>query len=163
MIGFLFAPPPPIIDEATPEDVAAIAEIHAASFSQEWTADELSALLGQPGVEALVARRASLWSSTRPIGFVILRTAADEAEILTVAVLPARRGSGTGASLVAAAMRRLYRARVSHVFLEVDAENEPALSIYKRLGFKVVGDRPSYYGRDGTTRGLALVMRCDLG
>ncbi|MDQ0317033.1 GNAT family N-acetyltransferase [Amorphus orientalis] len=148
---------------ATSDDVAEIAAIHAACFSQEWTSDEIAALLSKPGVEALVARRGSLWSSSRPVGFVILRSAADEGEILTIAVRPTHRRSGTGHSLVSAALRHLYKARVTQVFLEVDSENAPALAIYTKLGFKVVGERPSYYAREGKRKGLALVMRCDLG
>lgn len=163
MIGYLFSPAPKIIDEATPEDVAAIAAIHAASFAQEWTVDELSALLTKPGVSALVARRGSWWTSSRPVGFIIFRLAADEAEILTIAVSPSQRGAGVGAGLVGAALRRLYRDRAAHVFLEVDAENAAALAIYRRFGFQIVGQRPAYYGHGDGRKGLALVMRCDLG
>ncbi|MEW5424511.1 GNAT family N-acetyltransferase [Amorphus sp. 3PC139-8] len=163
MIGYLFTPTPKIIEEAGPDDVAAIAAIHARSFPQEWTVDELAALLSKPGVAALVARRGSLWTSTRPVGFVIYRLAADEAEILTIAVSPSHRGAGVGANLVGAALRRLYSDRAARVFLEVDAENAAALAIYRRFGFQIVGQRPAYYGHADGRKGLALVMRCDLG
>ncbi|WP_018699001.1 GNAT family N-acetyltransferase [Amorphus coralli] len=162
MIGF-WAPAPRLIDDAAPEDLPHIAEIHRASFTQEWTVDELAALLSQPGVTALVVRRASWWTSPRPIGFLLLRVAADEAEILTVAVHPSNRRGGVGRSLVAEALRRLYADRVATVFLEVAADNEAALAIYRRLGFTMVGERPAYYSGTGAGGGLALVMRCDLG
>lgn len=163
MIGFLWTAPPRVIEEATVDDIPVITEIHRASFTQEWTADEIAALLSQPGVSALVARRGSWWTSTRPVGFLLLRTVADEAEILTVAVHPSNRGGGTGRALVAEAMRRLYRERIDHAFLEVAADNEAALAIYRRLGFRMVGERPAYYSGAGGSGGLALVMRCDLG
>ena len=163
MIGFLWTAPPRLIEEAGVDDIPVIAEIHRASFAQEWTADEIAALLSKPGVSALVARRGSWWTSARPVGFLLLRTVADEAEILTVAVHPANRSGGTGRALVAEALRRLYRDRIDHAFLEVAADNEAALAIYRRLGFRMVGERPSYYSGAGGNGGLALVMRCDLG
>lgn len=162
MIGFLWAAAPRVIEDARTEDLPQIAEIHRASFTQEWTTDELAALLSQPGVTALVARRASWWTSLRPVGFLLLRVAADEAEILTVAVHPANRGGGTGRGLVAEALRRLYGERVRSVFLEVAADNVAALAIYRSLGFTMVGERPAYYSGAREGGGLALVMRCDL-
>ena len=163
MIGFLWTALPRVIEEATVDDISVIAEIHRASFTQEWTADEIAALVSTPGVSVLVARRASWWTSTRPVGCLLLRTVADEAEILTVAVHPSNRGGGTGRSLVAEALRRLYRERIDHVFLEVAFDNAPALAIYRGLGFRMVGERPAYYSGADATGGLALVMRCDLG
>lgn len=163
MIGFLWTAPRRVVEEAMADDISVIAEIHRASFTQEWTADEIAVLASTPGVSVLVARRGSWWTSTRPVGFLLLRTVADEAEILTVAVHPSNRGGGTGRSLVAEALRRLYRERIDHVFLEVAADNEPALAIYRGLGFRMVGERPAYYSGAGENGGLALVMRCDLG
>jgi ribosomal-protein-alanine N-acetyltransferase len=44
------------------------------------------------------------------------------------------------------------------MFLEVEAENKAAVTLYGRLGFKKVGERPAYYtGADGR-RSSALVM-----
>jgi ribosomal-protein-alanine N-acetyltransferase len=163
MIGFLWTAAPRLIDEATADDIPVIADIHRTSFAQEWTADEIAALLSKPGVSALVARRGSWWTSTRPVGFLLLRTVADEAEILTIAVHPSNRGGGIGHGLVAEALRRVYRERIGHVFLEVAADNEAALAIYRKLGFRMVGERPAYYSGAGADGGLALVMRCDLG
>ncbi len=155
---------PKVIEEALDEDIVALSEIHGRSFARVWSADEISALASGPGVSILVARRASPFGSRRPLGFLILRVAADEAEVLTIAVDPSHRGRGYGRLLMEEATRRLYADRVEALFLEVDQANRPARALYETLGFKTVGTRKGYYAEaeaeDG--EGAALVMRCDL-
>jgi ribosomal-protein-alanine N-acetyltransferase len=156
------------IDTAQAPDLHAMADLHAAGFRHEWTAEELAELMRQPGVHAYVARRASFLGSRGVAGFVLIRAAADEAEVLTIAVAPAHRGEGIGRRLLEHAFRRLYADRVASVFLEVDAANPSALALYRRLGFVQVGERKGYYADaaapDGDTpKGTALVMRADLG
>ena len=87
--------------------------------------------------------------------------AADEAEILAIAVRPTLRRRGFGRMLMEEALRRLHRAGASACFLEVDRGNGPAVALYRSLGFHVVGERRNYYG--GTNHdGTALVMRVQL-
>lgn len=152
---------PPVIEEALDEDLPILAEIQGASFSHKWGTAELSRMKAQKGVDILVARRSSPYGTRTPLGFLILRRAADEAEVITIAVHPRQRGRGIGKKLMEAGLFRLYGERCSHLFLEVDAANEPAVLLYRGLGFKEVGRRKGYYGAsegDGT----ALVMRIDL-
>lgn len=162
MLGFWLAPMPKVIEEAIDEDVVTLSEIHGHSFSRVWSADEISALASGPGVFILVARRSSPFGTRRPLGFAILRVAADEAEVLTIAVHPRHRGRGYGRLLMEAATRRLYAERVEMLFLEVDAANRPALALYEALGFTTVGERTGYYAEAEDAGGVALVMRCDL-
>ena len=100
------------------------------------------------------------------LGFNIIRQADDEAEILSVAVDPKGRGRGLGKSLMREAILRLRADRVEKLILEVDGANMSAVSLYKKLGFKTIGDRPGYYssgdGNDRQDRSSALVMRLDL-
>lgn len=162
MFGFWFAPMPVMIEEALSDDVAHLAEIHGRSFSRVWSEEEIAALAASPGVLILVLRRAGTFGTRRPIAFAILRTAADEAEVLTIAVHPSHRGRGHGRHLMEEATRRLYADRVAALFLEVDAGNGPARGLYNALGFKVVGERKGYYADGADAGGVALVMRCDL-
>ncbi|PTW63020.1 ribosomal-protein-alanine N-acetyltransferase [Breoghania corrubedonensis] len=159
MIGGWFSSLPPRIDEAGREDFAELAELHSLSFSREWSEEEIAALMAGDGVFALVTRRGAPTASRRPIGFVLVRAVADEAEILTIAVHPRWRGRGHGKRLMEAAMRRLYGDRVLNVFLEVDAGNASARGLYDRLGFKVVGERKGYYHDGDGGPSTALVMR----
>ncbi len=154
------AGPPPLIDAAAAADAPALAEIHAACFARGWSEAELEALVADPAVDALVARRASPFGTRRPVGFALCRRAGEEAEVLTVAVSPHWRGRGVATELTETLLRRLYAERVAAVFLEVDAGNVPALALYRRLRFHQVGERRGYYA--GSGGGHALVMRCDL-
>ncbi len=152
---------PPLIEEATDKDFDQLAQIHARSFSHEWDSSELASLSSQNGVKIFLARRSDPFGSRNPVGFVTLRTVADEAEILTIAVDPRQRGRGVARKLMETARYRLYAERVKDLFLEVDAANAAAVSLYKSLGFKEVGKRKGYYAEsDGD--GTALVMRYDL-
>lgn len=162
MIPWLMAAPPRTIDLAQPDDWPALSEIHGSGFVVGWSEDEIARLDADPAVTTLVARRGSTFSSRRPVGFVMFRQAAGEAEVLSIAVHPRHRRGGTGRALVEAMLRRLYGERVGEVFLEVGAGNAAALALYRRLGFRQVGERAAYYrGPDGTAVN-ALVLRLDL-
>ncbi len=161
MIGWLAAPR--TIDALRPSDYDSLEEIHAESFLAPWSADEQAALNDGPGVTTFVARRGSAMGSRKPIGFITIRRAADEAEVLTMAVHPRQRGSGVGHMLLETALRHLYAERVVNVFLEVDPSNEPALAVYRRAGFEPVGERKAYYAAgENQPRHKALTMRLTL-
>jgi ribosomal-protein-alanine N-acetyltransferase len=107
-----------------------------------------------------VAHRAILGRTMA--GFILSRLAAGEAEILSVAVAPARRGKGLARRLLDLHLRRLAGLSVRAVFLEVDEDNEPARRLYRRAGFREVGRRPGYYPQAGGNAATALVLRRDL-
>lgn len=151
----------PVVEDALDEDLPMLAEIHAKSFAHNWSTGELARLKGQEGVSIRVARRANAYGTRKPLGFLMTRTVADEAEVLTIAVDPRQRGRGIAKKLMKDKMFRLYGKRCACLFLEVDAGNEPALRLYKSLGFKQVGERKGYY-RSGEGDGTALVMRVNL-
>jgi ribosomal-protein-alanine N-acetyltransferase len=151
------------VDDGTRDDVAALADIHEQSFHRPWSADEMAALLAEEGtVRCLVARKQVLLGPRRPVGFVIFRSAAGEAEILTIAVDPAHRGRGHGRQLMEETSRRLYRDRIEALFLEVEETNRAALALYRSLGFEKVGERAGYYLQETGQPGTALVMRLGL-
>jgi [ribosomal protein S18]-alanine N-acetyltransferase len=129
---------------------ALLAAVHAAAFppAEAWSAEAIAALLATPGCFALGDAEA----------FVLARVAADEAEILTLAVRPAARRRGLAAGLMAraAATAAAHGARV--LWLEVSAQNDAALGLYRALGFVEAGRRPRYYA-DGAD---ALVLRLSL-
>ena len=81
----------------------------------------------------------------------------DEAEILTIAVLPPWRRTGLGARLLEAAMASAARAGALTMFLEAAADNDAALGLYRSKGFDRVGLRKGYYGGiDGVTMSCRL-------
>ncbi|MFC7475415.1 GNAT family N-acetyltransferase [Dankookia sp. GCM10030260] len=136
---------------AAPADAAALAALHAAAFppAEAWGVDAIALMLGLPGAYGI-------WSAGQ--GFVLARAAGGEAEILTLAVLPAARRQGVGAALLAAALAAAVVRGAAAMFLEVAAGNAAALGLYRGFGFVEVGRRRRYYA-DGSD---ALVLRHDL-
>lgn len=162
MSGLWFFSPPAVVEDYRNDDVAAMATLHAGAFAHIWSSDEIAALLASDTVHALVVRRPNPYGSRALLGFVIYRKAADEAEILTIAVDRRKRRKGLGRQLMDEVSRRLYADRIDHLFLEVDADNAPALTLYRKMGFKKVGERKAYYASQDKGAGTALVMRHNL-
>jgi len=144
---------------ATPAHAAAFAEIHRLSFDDGWSAAGFGRMLRQPNMLGLAALDAE--DADRVCGFIICRFAAPEAEIVTLAVLPARRRRGIAGRLMAAAEEFLRRSAIKEWFLEVDAGNPAATALYEITGFKGVGTRIGYY-RSNAGRRDALIMRKEL-
>ncbi len=140
-------------------DAAAVAAIHKAGFAHGWGETEVLDLVASAAVFGDVAATAG---RRKLGGFILSRLAADEAEILTIAVDPRRRGAGLGAQLLRRNLARAKGAGAKAMFLEVDAENLPALALYRRFGFAKVGERKGYYRRPDGSGALALVLRADL-
>jgi ribosomal-protein-alanine N-acetyltransferase len=144
----------PSLSEARASDAAAIAALHTASFQRGWGEDEVHRLLIERGV---VAHRAM--TGRTMVGFILSRMVAGEAEILSVAIAPNRRGRGFARPLLNLHLRRLAGLGARTVFLEVDEHNAAARTLYRRAGFYDVGRRQGYY-QSGAS---ALVLRRDLG
>ena len=139
----------------TPGNSPALAKLHGASFARGWSGEEISALMASPAVDAIGAK---LGSSL--LGMTMLRFAADEGEILSVAVAPDWRGMGLAGRMLREALFSLARSRIRTCFLEVEAGNEPALALYRRHGFHERGRRRGYYLKEGG--GDALVLACEI-
>jgi ribosomal-protein-alanine N-acetyltransferase len=146
----------PILSTASARDAHRLAELHAASFHRGWSDGEFEALLIDRNI---VADRATVGGTL--VGFILSRMAADEAEILSVAVAAARRGKGLARRLLDLNLRRLAGLGARAVFLEVDEGNVPARKLYRRAGFREVGRREGYYPEGKGA--AALILRRDLG
>ena len=136
---------------ATLADCKLLAAIHAAACAgtDAWSPDVFSLQLVLPNVFGL------LYSSC---GMILVRVAADEAEILTLAVIPNLRRGGIGGMLLHEATTCAVTMGVRTVFLEVSVANITARQLYTRAGFIQAGLRPHYYSDHSD----ALVLRLDL-
>jgi [ribosomal protein S18]-alanine N-acetyltransferase len=137
---------------ATRADIDVLAAIHSSAFSaaDAWSRDVFDLQLALPNVFSLIHESG---------GLILVRVAADEAEILTLAVAPEAQRTGLGYILLtrAAEVAAYQGARV--VFLEVSVANIAARALYTKAGFIEAGRRPHYY----SDRSDALVLRLDLG
>lgn len=131
--------------------------LHTACFPRPWNEAQLRGSLGSAGAFALGVESGGVLT-----GFVLARTAAGEAEILTLAVHPKQRRHGLGRQLMQAAMAQARGQGAGEMFLEVAVNNEAAIGLYAALGFKKAGKRPAYYGGVENPATDALVMRLGL-
>lgn len=79
------------------------------------------------------------------IGFGILMLAGEESHILNLAVAKKYQGQGYGRKMLEHLLKEARIAKANSIFLEVRSSNDPALSLYKNLGFKPIGMRKDYY------------------
>ncbi|HVV39505.1 MAG TPA: ribosomal protein S18-alanine N-acetyltransferase [Nitrobacter sp.] len=147
----------PVVEIAGPRDAAHLAAIHGASFHRGWGEGEFEAMMAEHNT--LVQR---LRLGSKVIGFAVSRMAADEAEILSIAVAAAHRGRGLSRDLLLTHLGHLAGRGIRTVFLEVEENNHPARKLYDRAGFTVVGRRERYYREAGGRELNAIVMRRDL-
>ncbi len=122
-----------------------LAELHGEAYAAErepgWSADSLRQLLAMPGAFALLA----IDPAGQPAGFLLGRNAADEAEVVTIAVRPLARRLGVGAALMEAFQQRAQAGGAQILFLEVAEDNAAGRALYARAGYEAVGRRPGYY------------------
>ncbi len=147
----------PVVEPATLRDVRRLAQLHGASFHRGWGENEFEQMLRERNT--LVHR---LRQGGAVIGFAVSRLAADEAEILSIAVAPSHRGRGLSRDLFLTHLGHLAGRGVRTVFLEVEENNHPARKLYERAGFAIAGRRERYYKEAGGVELNALVMRRDL-
>ena len=136
-----------------------LAGIHASAFARPWTAHDFEGFLAERPIRADGVFLGRAW---QPSGFVLSRQAADEAEILSLALAPEARGQGRGRILLATHLQGLAHGGVRRVHLEVEDGNDAALALYRRLGFTSVGRREGYYLRPDGSRAGALSMSLGL-
>lgn len=135
------------------EQTLTLAALHAESFGHSaWKAAQLEQTLALPTTSGALLRQNGV-----PAGFVLLQLTKPEAEILTFCVNPALRERGLGARLLDAALRNAVSAECETIFLEVASDNPPALKLYEKAGFKLIGERKGYYAR-GASRADALTF-----
>jgi [ribosomal protein S18]-alanine N-acetyltransferase len=146
-----------VVEPATPRDAPKLAEIHGESFHRGWGEGEFESMLTERNT--LVHR---LRLGRKIIGFAVSRMAADEAEILSIAVAANQRGRGLSRGLLVTHLGHLAGRGVRKVFLEVEENNQPARRLYERAGFAVAGRRERYYREANGEQLNALLMRRDL-
>jgi ribosomal-protein-alanine N-acetyltransferase len=139
------------ISKAGPLQATVLSAIHARAFADDefWDERIIAGQLSQPGVFGLLDKRG---------GMLLARLAADEAEVLTVAVVPERRQQGLGGGLMQAAAAEARARGATRLFLEVSTRNPAARGLYQGLGFAQVGRRKGYYANGAD----ALVLSKDL-
>jgi ribosomal-protein-alanine N-acetyltransferase len=131
-----------------PRDAAIVDALMSAAFDprygEAWTRSQCMGVLAMPGVRLTLA-----FVDDVPAGFAMVRSVADEAELLLLAVDPACRRRGIASALLRAVIAEAQAGGIADLHLEVRAGNE-AVNLYVAQGFAKVGERRGYYrGKTG--------------
>ena len=131
---------PVLIRLLDPPDIPAVLEVQSASpDASQWSAADY-ARISDPSFHCLVVLSGGVLC-----GFLISRLAADELEILNLAVLPTHRRLGIASQLLTAALTKARSRAAIICFLEVRHTNSAASSFYAHHGFSQTGRRAAYY------------------
>jgi ribosomal-protein-alanine N-acetyltransferase len=153
-----------VLNEARSQDLDAVMEIMNAAFDpkygEAWTRSQCAGILPMAGVRLVLARD---HENSRPHGFSLYRTIADDSELLLLAVFPDSQGRGVGRILLTEFIDRSKKFGASRVHLEVRDGNS-AIELYQSVGFVPVGRRRKYYrGRNGELNdALTFVLNVDI-
>lgn len=109
------------------------------NFGEAWRREQCLGILGLPSVWLSLCM-----DNEKAAGFTLTRIIADEAELLLIAVVPEMRGRGVGRLLLENTINRAAREGATRLHLEM-RDGNPALSLYRRVGFTPVGRRHDYY------------------
>nr|WP_271079678.1 GNAT family N-acetyltransferase [Aurantiacibacter sp. MUD61] len=124
---------------------AIMAVMHKAfdhAYGEAWTRRQVSDALVTPNTHFLLGEETE--DGSGPTGFTLSRSAADEEELLLIAVRPEFRGKGLGSEMMEQFFANARARGVRRVFLEM-REGNPAEHLYRKLGFEQVGLRKGYY------------------
>lgn len=139
-----------------PDHIARIMAVMEESFDptygEAWNKRQIADALAMPSTRGLVVdAKGRLIPDDSPqngnpqsAGFVLTRKAADEEELLLIAVSPQFRRQGLGESLLHRLFERARNGGITRIFLEMRRGN-PAIHLYEKVGFKPIGERPNYY------------------
>lgn len=138
-----------IFREMTPADLAAVVEMDQICFEEDgWSKDFFAYELRDNHADYIVGEM-----DGKIIACAGFQIYLDEAEGMTLAVLPEFQGRGIGKKLLLETIRRAEKRGAKSMILEVRVSNVPALHIYQKFGFKIVGRMKRYYmsGEDALT------------
>ena len=140
-----------IIAKMNESHVPQIAELEKMCFHDPWSEASIASELNN---------RLSLWlvavDNEKVIGYVGSQTVLGETDMMNIAVHPDHRGQGIATDLIVGLISALEQRGSHSLMLEVRVSNDPAISVYQKLGFDEVGRRKNYYRKPKED---ALILR----
>ena len=135
-----------------------IYEIELLSFPVPWSRKAFRKEL-ENSSSLSYAAHLPLNGGSRVVGYVCNWLIEDEFHILNLAVHPQHRRKGIGRRLLEYSLHRAEQRDAEKAFLEVRRSNSPAIELYKKLGFRIIGVRPRYYSNNNED---AIIMTLDM-
>lgn len=140
------------------EASAVLTQIHAEAFSNYWNIEDFNDFFSISGTLAWLAQD----GDGQALGMAVLRVQHEQADIITVAVRMPFRRLGVGRALMAQAVDKAKECGCVRLFLDVEAGNQAAISLYESMGFLHLSRRKLYYRQKDGSYTDALVMACKL-
>ncbi len=139
-----------------PSDMRAVMSLEAISHSHPWTQGNfLDSLTAGHWAYCI---RPEINTKTQPAtnlpalwGYCILYPAVDELHLLNITIDPVLRRNGIGSRVMQAIEGIAIQQKMSRIILEVRPSNIPAVKLYERLGYAIIGVRRGYYPADEVT------------
>lgn len=120
------------------DDIASLEKI---CFSTPWSKNLLASEIYNNNSNFLVA----VDEFNKVLGYVGLKFILDEGYITNIAVFPQYRNNGVASELLKRTIEFGYAKNLKFISLEVRKSNVYAISIYKNLGFALIGERKNFY------------------
>jgi len=139
------------------DDLPAVRAIEGLSFSNPWSDNTFRGEIQNTPVSSplVVVRR----PGEEVVGYIIYWQIRDDVQVNNIAVHPECRGLGLGEAMMRFAIAKVRAAGAEFMTLEVRQSNVAAVTLYKKLGFEVLGTRKNYYTKpdeDACVLGLVL-------
>ena len=120
--------------------VLQIAELEQLCFNDPWSENSITSELDNKLSCWLVAL-----DKDQVVGYVGSQTVLGETDMMNIAIHPDYRKQGIASALINALIETLKERGSHSLMLEVRSSNEPAKSLYFKIGFESVGIRRNYY------------------
>ena len=128
------------ITKMTRNHVSQIADLEKFCFHDPWSENSIASELDNRLSHWLVAL-----DNETVIGYVGSQTVLGETDMMNIAIHPDYRKQGIATDLIASLIQLLKEQGSHSLMLEVRESNEPAKSLYFKMGFEEVGIRKNYY------------------
>ena len=134
-------------------------EIERLCFPVPWSRQSFLAELSDPNALSIVTTLCAPLEKNSIRAYSCNRIIGDELNILRMAVAPESRRLGLASRLLDVVLSLSGQKGAAEAYLEVRPSNVPAISLYQKKGFQIIGNRPGYYPETGED---ALVMMTNI-
>ena len=143
------------VEKATKENLQEIMEIEKTTSADDlpWSENAFLESFNNSSFECFIIKE-----NEKNVGFLAIMNLGVEYEILRIVTTSKFRGQGVAIKLLDFLFKKAQEEGVKEIFLEVNQFNYPAMLLYEKTGFKVVGERVDYYSKGQN----ALIMRKDI-
>ncbi|MDB4409877.1 GNAT family N-acetyltransferase/peptidase C39 family protein [Gammaproteobacteria bacterium] len=148
------------VRSADRNDLAQLLEIENTCFTMDILSRRSFQGFITPGAHDLLVARFGRGTEDEVVGYVLVlyRTGTSLARLYSIAVMPECQGRGVAKQLVHSAEEAGRKRLCAFMRLEVSVNNEIAISLYKKHGYRAIGEVPEYYpdGSDALRMGKRI-------